>query len=91
MRSPISPPGSNPKIKLFASEAFGANRKGTKMPNPKRRHSKRRTALRRAHDFISPANPGACPNCGEQKQSHRACPKCGEYNKRKVLVVTDAK
>ena len=53
------------------------------MPNPKRRHSKQRTAKRRSHDFLVPMNsPDNCPNCGERKLSHRACPKCGEYKGR---------
>jgi large subunit ribosomal protein L32 len=60
------------------------------MPNPKRRHSKRRTALRRSHDFLTPENPGLCPNCGERKLSHRACPKCGEYKGRSVLATKQA-
>jgi large subunit ribosomal protein L32 len=60
------------------------------MPNPKRRHSKRRTALRRSHDFLTPENPANCPNCGERKLSHRACPKCGEYKGRSVTVAKQA-
>ncbi len=56
------------------------------MPNPKRRHSKQRTAKRRSHDFLTPVNSNACPNCGERKQSHRACPKCGEYKGRAVIA-----
>ena len=60
------------------------------MPNPKRRHSKRRTALRRAHDFLTPVQSNACPNCGERKQTHRACPKCGEYKGRQVITVKTA-
>ena len=37
------------------------------MPNPKRRHSKQRTAKRRSHDFLTPAGTSNCPNCGEKK------------------------
>ncbi len=55
------------------------------MPNPKRRHSKQRTAKRRSHDFLTPANSNGCKNCGERKQSHRACPKCGMYNGRQAI------
>jgi large subunit ribosomal protein L32 len=60
------------------------------MPNPKRRHSKQRTAKRRSHDFLTPVNSGACPNCGERKLSHRACPKCGEYKGRAVVATAQA-
>jgi large subunit ribosomal protein L32 len=32
------------------------------MPNPKRRHSKRRTSTRRAHDHLSKPALAKCPN-----------------------------
>jgi len=60
------------------------------MPNPKRRHSKRRTALRRSHDFLTGPALCECPNCHEKKQPHRACPKCGEYKGRAVLDTKEA-
>ena len=60
------------------------------MPNPKRRHSKQRTAKRRSHDFLTPVTAGTCPNCNERKLPHRACAKCGEYKGRAVLAVKDA-
>ena len=61
------------------------------MPNPKRRHSKRRTALRRSHDAISGPALSECPNCHERKQPHHACPKCGYYKDREVLETSEAK
>jgi large subunit ribosomal protein L32 len=61
------------------------------MPNPKRRHSTRRTALRRAHDFLTAVGVSECPNCHEKKLPHRACPKCGAYKGRAVLDVKEAK
>ena len=48
------------------------------MPNPKRRHSKQRTAKRRSHDFLTPTGLSECPNCHERKLPHRACRKCGD-------------
>ena len=60
------------------------------MPNPKRRHSKQRTAKRRSHDFLIPAGTSNCPNCGEKKLAHRACKKCGEYKGRAVIAGKDA-
>jgi large subunit ribosomal protein L32 len=54
------------------------------MPNPKRRHSKRRTSTRRAHDGLSTPGLSKCPNCHEMKQSHRACSHCGYYKGRQV-------
>jgi large subunit ribosomal protein L32 len=50
------------------------------MPNPKRRHSKQRTAKRRSQ----------CPNCHERKLPHRICLKCGQYKGREVLAVKEA-
>jgi large subunit ribosomal protein L32 len=60
------------------------------MPNPKRRHSTRRTALRRSHDFLTAVGVSECPNCHEKKLPHRACPKCGAYKGRAVLDIKEA-
>lgn len=60
------------------------------MPNPKRRHSKQRTAKRRSHDFLTPTSAGNCPNCGERKLPHRACKNCGEYKGRSVMAAKNA-
>ena len=57
------------------------------MPNPKRRHSKARTAKRRAHDFLTPQSLSDCPNCHEKKMPHRTCAKCGYYKGREVVEV----
>jgi len=55
------------------------------MPNPKRRHSHKRTQTRRAHDARrKPAN-AECPNCHEPKLPHRVCPHCGQYKGREVI------
>jgi large subunit ribosomal protein L32 len=61
------------------------------MPNPKRRHSKQRTAKRRSHDFLTMLSLSECPNCHERKLPHHACPKCGTYKGRDVLVVKEEK
>ena len=34
------------------------------MPNPKRRHSKTRTAKRRTHDALTAQSMSECPQCG---------------------------
>jgi large subunit ribosomal protein L32 len=59
------------------------------MPNPKRRHSTRRTAIRRSHDFLTASGLSECPNCHEKKLPHHACPKCGMYKDSQVLVVKE--
>jgi large subunit ribosomal protein L32 len=58
------------------------------MPNPKRRHSKRRTSTRRAHDHLHPLCLSECPNCHEKKLPHQACLKCGYYKGREVIDTT---
>ena len=52
------------------------------MPNPKRRHSKTRTAKRRTHDALKAAGLSECPHCHEPKLQHRICPNCGYYQGR---------
>ncbi|MGE5081301.1 MAG: 50S ribosomal protein L32, partial [Acidobacteriota bacterium] len=42
------------------------------MPNPKRRHSQKRTSTRRAHDALKAHSLSECPNCHEKKMPHRA-------------------
>ena len=60
------------------------------MPNPKRRHSKRRTSLRRSHDALTAGALSECPNCHERKRPHHVWPKCGTYKGREVLEVKEA-
>jgi large subunit ribosomal protein L32 len=57
------------------------------MPNPKRRHSKRRTSTRRAHDHLNRAITSECPSCHERTLPHRVCTKCGKYKGREVIEV----
>ena len=59
------------------------------MPNPKRRHSKSRTAKRRTHDALKPLTLGECPQCHEFKRPHQVCPHCGYYNGRPVRPVEE--
>jgi large subunit ribosomal protein L32 len=60
------------------------------MPNPKRRHSKQRTAKRRSHDFLTPTGTTNCPNCGEKKLSHTVCGKCKTYKGRTYGTAKEA-
>lgn len=59
------------------------------MANPKRRHSKSRRDMRRAHDALSRPSTSNCSNCGEVKMPHRVCPSCGYYRDREVIEVKD--
>ena len=60
------------------------------MPNPKRRHSKTRTAKRRTHDALKAVPSGVCPQCQEAKAPHTVCAHCGYYRGRQVRTVDDA-
>lgn len=58
------------------------------MAVPKKRTSKSRKGMRRAHDFLIPtAAVDQCPNCAELKLRHRVCAACGHYRGRQVLAV----
>jgi large subunit ribosomal protein L32 len=59
------------------------------MPNPKRRHSKQRTAKRRSHDFLSVTGTSTCTNCGERKLPNRICGKCKTYKGRSYGVAKE--
>ncbi|MBX2803655.1 MAG: 50S ribosomal protein L32 [Myxococcales bacterium] len=58
------------------------------MAVPKKRTSRRRRNMRRAHDAlkVSPAVE-SCPDCGEPKLRHKICEACGTYRGRQVLDV----
>jgi large subunit ribosomal protein L32 len=60
------------------------------MPNPKRRHSKSRRDMRRAHDHLQSPGLSTCPNCTEPKLPHRVCPRCGFYKGKAVIAVNEA-
>ena len=57
------------------------------MAVPKKRTSRRRRDMRRAHDGLKvTAAAEACPNCGELKLRHRVCEACGTYKGMQVLA-----
>lgn len=60
------------------------------MPNPKRRHSKSRTARWRAHDALKPVSVAECPQCHEPKLPHRICPHCGYYRGRQIHEIEES-
>ena len=50
------------------------------MAVPKKRTSKRRKGMRRAHDFIQYKSATTiCPDCGVLKLAHHVCTECGTY------------
>ncbi|MEE2819813.1 MAG: 50S ribosomal protein L32 [Planctomycetota bacterium] len=44
---------------------------------PKLRTSPARKRKRRSHHALQNANLALCPNCGSNRQPHRACGSCG--------------
>ncbi len=59
------------------------------MPVPKRRTSKSKKNMRRAHDFLTPIQLVACAKCGERTVAHRACRACGYYRGRRVIETAE--
>jgi large subunit ribosomal protein L32 len=55
------------------------------MAVPKKKTSKSKRDMRRAHDFLSGPGISICPQCKEPKQPHRVCPSCGTYKGRDVV------
>ncbi len=58
------------------------------MAVPKKKTSKSKRDMRRAHDFLVAPGLSVCPQCQEPKQAHRACDSCGTY-KGKAIVGTE--
>jgi len=55
------------------------------MAVPKKKVSKSRRNMRRAHDSLSASVYNECPNCGELKRPHHVCSECGYYDGREVV------
>jgi large subunit ribosomal protein L32 len=55
------------------------------MAVPKKKVSKSKRDMRRAHDALSASAHQECPNCGELKRPHHVCQACGSYNDRDVV------
>jgi large subunit ribosomal protein L32 len=61
------------------------------MAVPKKRTSRRRRDMRRAHDGLTfTAAVESCSECGELKLRHRVCEGCGAYRGRQVIAGSDA-
>ncbi|MBL8645116.1 MAG: 50S ribosomal protein L32 [Rhodospirillaceae bacterium] len=56
------------------------------MAVPKRKTTKSRRNMRRAHHALSAASYQECPNCGERKRPHHVCGACGHYDSREVVA-----
>lgn len=60
------------------------------MAVPKKRKSKSRRDMRRAHhDRVAAPGLSECPNCGQMMLPHRVCPNCGTYKGRTILEMEE--
>lgn len=60
------------------------------MAVPKKKTSKRRRGMRRAHDALNyTAAVEVCEACGELHLRHHACTQCGTYRGRQVLPASE--
>ncbi len=57
------------------------------MAVPKKKTSKSKTRMRRAHRALQAVAHGTCEQCGAARQSHRACSECGYYRGRQIFQV----
>ncbi len=55
------------------------------MAVPKKKISKSRRDMRRAHDALKASAYAECANCGELKRPHHICGACGHYDGREVV------
>jgi large subunit ribosomal protein L32 len=59
------------------------------MPVPKKRTSRAKRDLRRAHDFLTRTHAIVCPNCGEPVLRHRVCMACGQYRGKQLIKIPE--
>jgi large subunit ribosomal protein L32 len=59
------------------------------MAVPKKKTSKSKKNMRRAHDHVAVPNIVTC-ECGEPTLSHKICPSCGTYKGRQMLRKEEA-
>jgi large subunit ribosomal protein L32 len=57
------------------------------MAVPKKKTSKSRRNMRRAHHALEAVSYAECSNCGELKRPHHVCAACGHYDGREVVAV----
>jgi large subunit ribosomal protein L32 len=60
------------------------------MAVPKKKTSKSRRDMRRAHHALKTFGHMECPNCGERKRPHHVCTSCGHYDGREVVAQKEA-
>ena len=59
------------------------------MAVPKRRTSKSKKGMRRAHDAISAPSVIRCSRCSTPIERHTICPECGYYRGKPVIAIQE--
>ena len=59
------------------------------MAVPKRKVTRSKRNMRRAHDSLPHQGVAECPNCGEMKLPHHVCHACGYYDGREVVEAVE--
>jgi len=59
------------------------------MAVPKRKTSKSKRDMGRAHKKIDGITIATCPNCGEPIVPHQACKNCGQYKGKTILKIDE--
>ena len=59
------------------------------MAVPKKRTSRSKRDMRRAHDFLTVRLTINCPNCAAPALPHHVCLSCGHYKGRAVLKMKE--
>lgn len=57
------------------------------MAVPRKKVTRAKRGMRRAHDALKPNVYVECENCGELKRPHHICGSCGFYSGREAVVV----
>jgi large subunit ribosomal protein L32 len=55
------------------------------MATPKKRLSRSKRGMRRAHDFLTPLTVNNCSNCSAIILPHHVCPSCGYYKGKEIV------
>lgn len=56
------------------------------MAVPRKKVTRAKRNMRRAHDSLAAATVNECPNCGEPRRPHHVCGDCGHYDGREVVA-----
>jgi large subunit ribosomal protein L32 len=59
------------------------------MAVPKKKKSKSKRDMRRAHDHVKMPNISICPQCREPVLPHHVCKNCGTYRGKKILTTEE--